>query len=142
MLCVSAPASAAIRKVAIHDPQGSVSVTAFVIRPNPWPRGHEGLGGLNIGLAAYGSGFAPGEPQVVPGVCPKDVIAPTNDEALALSELGVEVRLDGGTIGGGNELDVTYATDGSDRVLTIPFGIWLCAATCPADPGKTAQPST
>jgi hypothetical protein len=82
MLGVSAPTTATIRKVAIHAPQGNVEVTAFAVRPNPMASGHEGLGGLKIGLAEYGSGFLPGQAQTVLGVCPADPQAPTNAERL------------------------------------------------------------
>lgn len=100
-------------------------------------RGHEGLGGLKIGLATYGSGFAPGQAQTVSGVCPKDLLAPTNEEAAAVFELGVEVHLDSGSIGSGNSLDVTNTIDRAERVLTIPFGIRLCTAACPPNPAPS-----
>jgi len=141
MLCVSAPSSATIQKVSIHDPHGAMQVDAFAVRPNPMASGHEGLGALNIGLAAYGTGFAPAEPQSVRGVCPKDLLAPTGEEAAALSELGVEVHLGSGVTGGGRALDLTYTADGSVRMVTIPFGIWLCVATCPPDIGASAGSS-
>jgi len=141
MLCVSAPTTATIRKVAIHEPQGDVEVTAFAVRPNPMASGHEGLGGLDIGLAEYGSGFVPGQAQTVLGICPADPQAATAAEAAALSELGVEVRLESGTLGGGSSLDLTYTADGKDRVLNVPFAIWLCASTCPDNVGASPRSS-
>jgi hypothetical protein len=141
MLCMSAPGSATITKVTIHDVQGDVAVVAFAVRLNPMAVGREGLGALDIGLAEYGSGFDPAGTQTVQGACPKNLLAATNEEAAKTSELGVEVRLASGEAGGGSALDLTYTVDGRERIVTVPFAILLCAAVCPADVGSSPVPS-
>ena len=141
-LCVSAPATASITGVTIHQAQGDVRVEAFAIRPNPIPSGGAELGGQKAALVAYDSGFAPAKAQQVSGACPKDLLAPTAGEAAAMSELGVQVRLASGDIGGGSALDVKYRIDqGPERTAAVPFGIWLCASTCPPGIGASPSPS-
>lgn len=137
MLCVSAPSTATLTSVWIAGRQGDIHVEAFAVRPNPFTRGQLGLGAESLGLAEYGSGFVPANRQVVTGVCPKDLSAPTMEEAARGSELGVEVRLRTGELGGGPDLGVSYTMDdGTERLLMIPFGIWLCASACPAHLGE------
>lgn len=140
MLCVSSGSTAVINGVAIHDPVGPIQVEAFAVRPNPFTAGIEGLGSADATLAGYGRGFAPNVPQTVSGICRGDAATTTADEAGSESELGVQVRLLSEDIGGGHDLDVTYAIDGRVHVLSIPFGIWLCARTCPSDINDPTRP--
>ena len=141
-LCVTAPARATIVGVSLSHVIGDVRVDAFAVRPNPFFAGEPMLGGQRITLVEYASGFQPNGPQVISGTCPRDLIAPTDAEARAVFELGVQVQLVSGETGGGTALDVRYQIDdGPERGVTVPFGIWLCTSTCPPDIGASARPS-
>ena len=141
-LCVSAPSTASVTKVSLDHQQGDVRIEAFAVRPNPLTRGADDLGMLNTSLADYGQGFQPGAPAEVSGVCPKDLLAPTDEEAAASTELGVQLRLASGAIGGGSGLVLTYTNDtGKEKTATVPFGVWLCSATCPPSLGQSPMPS-
>ena len=135
MLCVSTPATATITGVSVHEPQGDLRVEAFAVRRNPMPTG-EGLGSAGGALHEFDPAFAPSNPQEVAGVCADDRRAPTPAESSALSGLGVQVQLGSGEIAGGRSLDVAYEVDGRSGTHSIPFGIWLCAQTCPEDVGE------
>ena len=140
MLCMSPPGTAQLDGVRIDRPEGDIQVEAFAVRPNPMPAG-EGLGGLRTTLASFSPAFRPSEAQLVNGACPQDFSAPTLSEAAALTELGVQVRLGSGDLGGGRALLVDYRVNGERRMLSIPFGIWLCARTCPPNIGDAASPA-
>jgi hypothetical protein len=140
LLCVSGPGTAQLDAVRIDNPQGNILVEAFAVRPNPMPAG-DGLGALETPLTAVSPAFDPPRPQLISGVCPEDPSSPTDSEAAAVSELGVQVRLQSGEVGGGRALDVDYEIGGSRKTLTIPFGIWLCAGKCPTDLGVSPAPS-
>lgn len=137
MLCVSAKASATITTVRLDQPQGDLRVEAFAVRSNPIPNG-PALGSEQGTLTEFDPAFVPADVQHVAGVCPADPSAPTPAEATTLTELGVQVRLASGDVGGGRALDVDYQIDGQSRTLTVPFGIWLCAHACPAGVGTDA----
>ena len=140
MLCVSAADTVAtITGVSVHEPQGDIRVEAFAVRINPMPAG-QGLGSAKGTLAAIDPAFAPSNRQEVAGLCPADPGAPTQAEASALSELGVQVRLGSGDIAGGGSLDIAYQVNGRSGTLSIPFGIWLCARVCPDGIGESPAP--
>lgn len=53
-----------------------------------------------------------------------------------LNEFAVQVSSASSDVSGGTGLDVTYEIAGVERTAVIPFGIWLCAGTCPDDVGS------
>jgi hypothetical protein len=55
-------------------------------------------------------------------------------------ELAVQVARRSGDAAGGPALDVTYDVGGDTRTAVIPFGVWLCAATCPPEAGNLYHP--
>ncbi len=136
MLCVTSAATATITAVSPHEPSGDIRVEAFAVRLNPFTRGLEGLGDDRRPLAQIGGGFDPGGLQEVSGVCPTD--AELGDSAIASRtvELGVQVAWSSGDVAGSRGLDVQYHVAGSAATAFIPFGIWLCARTCPAGLGS------
>jgi hypothetical protein len=133
LLCVSGRVTAIITGVSVTKPQGSIRVETFALRPNPFTRGQQGLGGERSALTVASRDFVPTGQQAVSGQCPSDQSSAAQTDQLGpLSELGVEVSWDGvGQYAGGHGLDVAYTVDGHEQDLIIPFGIWLCAATCP-----------
>jgi hypothetical protein len=131
MLCVTGAATATITSVAVHDATGDIRVEAFAVRLNPNTRGEIGLGGVRRTLSAFAADFHPAAVQEVSGVCPTDGQLEDTDIDSKLSELGIQVAFSSGAVAGGNSLDISYRINGTDRTTTIPFGIWLCAATCP-----------
>lgn len=135
LLCVAGSGMATITRVALHEPIGDIRVTAFAVRPNPYTRGQQGLGDERKLLSEIGGGFDPDAAQQVSGVCPSE--AQLNDTGVVskLSELGVQVAWSSGDLAGGAGLDVTYEIGGTERSTFMPFGIWLCAASCPDHPG-------
>ncbi len=142
MLCLTSPGTATITGVALHEPSGEIRVDAFAVRPNPFTQGQDGLGTDDRSLASFAAGFDPGGTQRVSGVCPADAQASdavqasdTPNDAQS-SELGVQVSLAAGEMGGGKGLAVTYDIAGTEGTAVIPFGIWLCARTCPDSPGS------
>ena len=144
MLCVSSPATALITGVAVEQPEGGIRVDAFAVRPNPFARQQQGLGGQRESLVGFSSTFAPHDAQRVSGLCPpvsKSSVAVGDNSGI--SELGIQVSWDGSrSFAGGHALIVTYEIEGIKKTLTIPFGIWLCAATCPPDLNRTRSMSS
>jgi hypothetical protein len=142
MLCLTSPGTATITGVALHEPSGEIRVDAFAVRPNPFTQGQDGLGTDDRSLASFAADFDPGGTQRVSGVCPADAQASDAVQAsdtpidAQASELGVQVSLAAGETGGGRGLDVTYDLGGTKRTAVIPFGVWLCARTCPDGPGS------
>lgn len=142
MLCLTSPGTATVTGVALHEPSGEIRVDAFAVRPNPFPRGHDALGTDERPLASFAADFDPGGTQRVSGVCPANTQASDAVQAsdtiidAQASELGVQVSLPAGEMGGGKSLDVTYDLGGTKRTAVIPFGIWLCARTCPDNLGS------
>ncbi len=134
MLCVSSPATARITNVAVDQVQGGIHVDAFAVRPNPFTRQEEGLGGQRESLSDYSSTFVPNSAQLISGVCQPSSPAISGGDIANISELGVQVSWDGsGRYAGGHALDIVYEIAGTQKTLTINFGIWLCAATCPPE---------
>jgi len=127
LICVTSPGRATITHVAIHGLVGNLRVDAFAVRP-----GQEGqLGNLYQTLDKEGGGFNPNGPQVVTEVCPSD---PTGGTVENWAELAVQVTRTSGDIAGGPGVDVTYEAGGAEGTYTVPFGIELCASTCPDTP--------
>jgi len=125
------PVGGAARSIGLGGAQGDLVVDAFAVRPNPFTSGLLGLGDERAALASLGAGFDPAATQVVDGTCPKDPNNATDDENRRLYELGVQVHLASGDVGGATDLLVAYEIDGRQAMTSIPFGIWLCTATCP-----------
>lgn len=131
MLCVSEPATATLTNVAMDHPTGDISVDAFAVRLNPYFQGLEFVGGVHQPLATIGGGFNPSAPQTVSGVCPDDVRTAPDSVQSQTKELAVQVSWSSGEYAGARDIAVTYDIDGTTKTALIPFGIWLCAATCP-----------
>ncbi len=140
MLCVSAPSTATIRSIAVHQPTGDIEVQAFATRPNPFTRGLDGLGNPVSTIADLHLDFDPAAPAMVSGVCPADVTTMPPSVAAQLVELAVQVVRHSGDAAGGAALDVTYDTGGQTRTAVIAHGIWLCAADCPPEAGNLYRP--
>jgi len=136
MLCVTSPATATITGVTPHQPSGDIRVEAFSVRPNPFARGLDGLGDDLRPLADIGAGFDPGAVQTVSGRCPTDTQLDDSTIAAQVVELGVQVSWSSGDVAGTTGLDVGYEVAGSTATAFIPFGIWLCAQTCPDGVGS------
>jgi hypothetical protein len=135
-LCLTSPGSATITKVALHQPSGDIRVEAFGVRPNPYVRGLNGVGVQAIRLAEVGGGFDLDGVQQVSEVCPTEGQLADRDVGATLKEFAVQVSWSSGDVSGGTGLDVTYEIEGVHRTAAIPFGIWLCAGTCPDDVGS------
>ena len=135
MLCVTSPSTATIDSVALTnpngDPTGHIHVSSFALRPNPYFTGHAFIGDQATPLSEIGDGFDPSAVQQVTGVSPADIASPPDEIAAATSELAVEVTWSSGTYAGGRDLAVTYEMGGARKTALIPFGICLCAQTCP-----------
>jgi len=133
MLCVTEPSTATLASVALANPSGAptgdIRVSAFAVRPNPYYTGHQFVGDARQPLASIGDGFDPSAEQQVSGMCPADN-AP-DDVQSKTSELAVQVTWSAGDFAGGRDLAVTYDIGGTRATALIPFGIWVCAATCP-----------
>jgi hypothetical protein len=140
MLCISSPGTATIRSIAVHQATGDIEVQAFATRPNPFTRGLDGLGSQRSTIADLHLDFAPAAPATVSGVCPDDAASVAPSISAQLVELAVQVARRSGDAAGGSALDVTYEVGGDMRSAVIPFGVWLCAATCPPEAGKLYQP--
>lgn len=134
-LCLTSPGTATITRVALHEPTGDIRVEAFGVRPNPFLRGLDGVGVQAIPLAEISGGFDLGGVQRVSEVCPTEAQRADPDYHSTLSEFAVQVSWESGDVSGGTGLDVTYEIDGVERTAVIPFGIWLCPATCADDLG-------
>jgi hypothetical protein len=131
LLCVTQPATATLTSVALDQPTGDITVDAFAVRLDPYYQGLPFVGDVRQPLPIIGGGFQPGAPQIVSGVCPDDdTIGPAEVESQ-LRELAFEVSWSAGEYAGARDLSVTYEIDGTSKTALIPFGIWLCAATCP-----------
>jgi hypothetical protein len=74
------------------------------------------------------------------GVCPDNVTTMPSSVAAQMVELAVQVARRSGDAAGGPALDVTYDVGGDTRTAVIPFGVWLCAATCPPEAGNLYHP--
>jgi hypothetical protein len=140
MLCVSSPATATIRSVAVHQATGDIEVQAFATRLNPFTRGLEGLGNSPLKIADLHLDFDPSAPATVSGVCPDDPASPAPGVAAQMMELAVQVTRRSGNAAGGSALDVTYEVGGNTRTTVIPFAVWLCAATCPPEASELYHP--
>lgn len=140
MLCVSAPATATIRAVAVHQATGDIEVQAFAVRLNPFMRGLDGLGNQRSTIADLHLDFDPTAPATVSGECPDDAASLPPSVSAQLVELAVQVARRSGDAGGGPALDVTYELGGGTRTAIIPFGVWLCAATCPLEARNLYHP--
>jgi hypothetical protein len=134
-LCLTLPGTATITGVALHERTGDIRVEAFGLRPNPYARGLDGVGAQAIPLAEIGGGFDLGGVQRVSEVCPSEGQLAHPDAGATLKEFAVQVSWSSGDVSGGTGLDVTYEIEGVQRTAVIPFGIWLCAETCPDDVG-------
>lgn len=139
-LCMSAPGRATIRSVAVHDPTGDIVVEAFATRPNPFTRGHDGVGNAMSSIVDLHLDLDPTVPAIVTETCPADVAAMSDDVASGLVELVVQVARRSGDAAGGSALDITYDVGGTTRTDVIPFGIWLCEATCPPEAVEVYRP--
>jgi hypothetical protein len=138
MLCVSAPGTAIVRSVAVHEPTGDIEVEVFATRPNPFARGLDGLGTARSTIADLRLDFDPAATPVA-GVCPEDVESAPASVSAQIVELAIQVARRSGDAAGGPALDVTYVVDGRTRIAVIPFGVWLCASTCPPEAGDLMQ---
>ena len=136
MLCVSSPGTATIRSVAVHQATGDIEVQAFATRPNPFTRGLDGLGDKQSTITDLHLDLDPSAPATVSGACPGDAASAPPSIAGQLVELAVQVARRQGDAAGGAALDVTYEVGGDTRTAVIPFGIWLCATTCPPEANK------
>ena len=130
-LCLTAPGTATITGVALHEPMGDIRVEVFAVRPSPFSRGLDAVGTDTRPLAAIAGGFDPDAVQQVSVVCPSEMEMAGEDIGMILNEFAVQVSWSSGDMSGGSALDVTYLVGGEERTAVIPFGIWLCAATCP-----------
>jgi hypothetical protein len=140
MLCTSAPGIATIRSVVVHQATGDIKVQAFATRPNPFTRGLDGLGSNRSTIADLHLDFDPAAPSTVSGGCPDDAASPPPSISAHLVELAVQVARRSGDAAGGPALDVTYEVGGGTRTTVIPFGVWLCATTCPPEAGTLYHP--
>jgi hypothetical protein len=67
--------------------------------------------------------------------------SPPPNVSAQLGELAGQVVRRSGDAAGGPALEVTYDVGGrGPRTSVIPFGLWLCAATCPPEAGKLYYP--
>jgi len=133
-LCVTAPGTATITSVALHEPTGNLRIDAFAVRPNPFARGLDGVGDSLTPLGEIGGGFDPAATQQVSDVCPTDEqIADPDFDWPPLPEFAVQVSWSSGDLAGGTGIDVTYELGGSELVALIPFEIWVCAGPCPEE---------
>jgi len=82
----------------------------------------------------------PTVPAIVTETCPADPTAMSDDVASGLVELVVQVARRSGEAAGGSALAITYDVDGTARTGVIPFGIWLCEATCPPEAEELYRP--
>lgn len=138
-LCLSSPGTAAITDVALHEATGDIRVEAFGVRANPFERGLDAVGAVAGTLDEVGGEVDPWREEVTT-VCPTTGRSADPAGAPSLDEFAVQVSWSSGDVAGGTALDVTYAVDGVEHTLLVPFGIWLCAATCPdglGSPGTT-----
>ncbi len=135
-LCLTSTGTATITRVDLHQPSGAIRLEAFAVRPNPSARGLNGVGTDLIPLAEIGGGFDPGGIQTVSIVCPTQAQMADPAIGATLNEFAVQVSWTAGDVSGGTGLDVTYEIAGVERTAVIPFGIWLCARTCPDDVGS------
>ncbi len=135
-LCLTAPGTGTITRVALHEPSGDIRVEAFALRPSPFAHGLNAIGSDSRPLAEIGDGFDPGSLQQVSMVCPTEGQMADETIGLTLNEFAVQVAWSLGEVSGGNALDVTYEIGGVERTAVILFGIWLCARTCPDDVGS------
>jgi hypothetical protein len=140
MLCVSAKGTATVRSVAIHEPTGDIEVQAFATRLNPFTRGLDGLGTARSSIADLDLDLDPAAPARVSGVCAEDDETAPSGAAGQIVELAVQVARRSGDAAGGPALDVTYEVEGGTRTTVIPFGIWLCAGTCPPEAESLWRP--
>jgi hypothetical protein len=134
-LCLTSPGVATITRVALHEPTGDIRVDAFGVRPNPFVGGLDAVGTTTVPLEEIGGGFELGGVQQVSEVCPTEAQGADPTYQSTLGEFAVQVSWASGDVSGGAGLDVTYEIAGVERTAVIPFGIWLCARTCPDDVG-------
>ena len=135
-LCLTSPGIATITRVDLHQRSGDIRVEAFAVRPDPFARGLNGVGTDLRPLAEIGGGFDPGGTQAVSMVCPTEAQRADPTYVSTLDEFAVQVSWASGDVSGGTGLDVTYRIEDVERTAVIPFGIWLCARTCPDDVGS------
>jgi len=135
-LCLTSPGVATITRVGLHQPSGDIRVEAFALRPDPFARGLNGVGTDLRPLAEIGGGFDPRGLQTVRMVCPTEAQRADPTFESMLDEFAVQVSWASGDVSGGAGLDVAYEITGVERTAVIPFGIWLCARTCPDDVGS------
>jgi hypothetical protein len=133
-LCVDGPGTVAITDVAVQPGYGDLHVRTFGVRAyydHPL-----GIGDRVSTLAAFGGGFDLGGPHLVAGRChdPGDLTwHPAPGDGIV--ELALEVARTSADIEGGPGLVITYTVDGRTGTYSPPFGIMLCAATCPRPSG-------
>jgi len=122
ILCVSDPGSVTIDSVAMDQPTGGLRIDAFATAPNPFPTGESPMGAGPVLLPDLNEGYVlGGEP--VTSVCPK----PGEEQSwTGGTMLAIQVSKRSAGMAFSRALNVTYETDGSQRVLSIPFGIALC----------------
>jgi hypothetical protein len=135
-LCLTSPGIATITRVDLHRRSGDIRVEAFAVRPDPFARGLNGVGTDLRPLAEIGGGFDPGGIQTVSMVCPTEAQRADPTYESTFDEFAVQVSWASGDVSGGTGLDVTYRIEDVERTAVIPFGIWLCAGTCPDDVGS------
>lgn len=122
ILCLTDPGSAIIDSVAVDEPSGGLRVDAFATRPNPYPSGESPVGAGPVLLRDLNDGYTLGG-QPIDSVCPK----PGEEQSwTGGTEFAIQVSKSSAGMAFSRALNVTYETDGSQRVLSIPFGIALC----------------
>jgi hypothetical protein len=140
MLCVSSPGTATIHSVVVDGASGAIEVQAFATRPNPFTRGLDGLGNDRSTIVNLHLDFDPAARATVSGICPDAAPSLPPSVSAGLVELAVQVARRSGDAAGGPALDVTYDIGGHTQTTVIPFGVWLCATTCPPEAGNVYSP--
>jgi hypothetical protein len=122
ILCISDPGSVTIDSVAMDQPTGGLRVDAFATAPNPYPSAQPMRGAGPVLLPDLNEGFVlGGEP--IDSVCP----SPGGEQSwTGGTMLAIQVSKRSAGMGFSRAMNVTYDTQGSQRVLSIPLGIALC----------------
>jgi hypothetical protein len=116
----------------VHQATGDIEVQAFATRPNPFTRVLDGLRNQRSTIADLHFDFNPTAPATVSGMCPEEAASLPQASQRIWSRLRSK-SLGAGDAAGGRALDVTYEVGGGTRTTVIPFGVWLCATTCPPE---------